>query len=82
MKRLIFSILVTIGLLLSLASVPALAQTYYFSVDEELVNVYWESDGSMRIEYIMVCTNDRSASPIDFIDIGDATELARFGALS
>ena len=70
MKRLIFSILVTIGLLLSLASVPALAQTYYFSVDEELVNVYWESDGSMRIEYIIVFTNDRSASSIEFVDIG------------
>jgi len=70
MKRLITSILLTAYLLLGITSAPALAQTYYFSVDEEIVDVYWESDGSMRIEYIIVFTNDQSASPIEFVDIG------------
>jgi len=70
MKRQYFSILLTVSLLLILTAVPVLAQTYYFSVDQEIVHVYWESDGSMRIEYILVLTNDPSASPLDFIDIG------------
>ncbi len=70
MKRQYFSVLLTVSLLLILTAVPVLAQTYYFSVDEEIVDVYWESDGSMRIEYILVVTNDQSASPIDFIDFG------------
>ncbi|MCK4961497.1 MAG: hypothetical protein KAS19_03380, partial [Anaerolineales bacterium] len=70
MKRKYFSILLTVSLLLILTAVPVLAQTYYFSVDEEIVHVYWESDGSIRIEYILVITNDPSASPFDFVDFG------------
>ena len=70
MKRQYFSILLIVSLLLLLTAVPAIAQTYYFSVDEEIVHVYWESDGSMRIEYILVFTNDPSASPIEYVDIG------------
>ncbi|MCK4692608.1 MAG: hypothetical protein KAT23_03200, partial [Anaerolineales bacterium] len=70
MKRQYFSILLTVSFLLVLTTIPVLAQTYYFSVDEEIVDVYWESDGSVRIEYILVLTNDPSASPIDFIDFG------------
>jgi hypothetical protein len=70
MRYIRLTIWIIVSLLLVSTSSPALAQTYYFSVDEELVQVYWESDGSMRIEYIMVFTNDRSASPIEFVDIG------------
>ena len=70
MKRLKYPLLFLVGILLVVFVLPVRAQTYYFSVDEEYVQVYWESDGSIRIEYIMVFTNDRSASPIDFIDIG------------
>jgi hypothetical protein len=70
MRHLRYTVLLIVGILLVVAVLPVRAQTYYFSVDEEYVHVFWESDGSMRIEYIMVFTNDRSASPIDFIDIG------------
>jgi hypothetical protein len=70
MRYLRLTILLFVSFLLVSTSIPALAQTYYFSMDEELVQVYWESDGSMRIEYIMVLTSDRSASPMEFVDIG------------
>jgi hypothetical protein len=46
---------------------------YYFSVDNETVDVYWESDGTMRIEYVFVITNSTSADPMPYIDIGVPT---------
>jgi len=52
---------------------PALAQTYWFSVERETVDVYWESDGTMRIEYEMVLYNDPSADPMEYVDIGVPT---------
>jgi hypothetical protein len=48
----------------------ALAQNYSFSLDQETVNVFWNSDGSASIDYVFVFTNDPGASPIDFIDVG------------
>ena len=70
MRRLKYPILLIVGILLVVIALPVGAQTYYYSMDEEYVQVYWESDGSIRIEYIMVFTNDRSASPMEFVDIG------------
>jgi hypothetical protein len=70
MKRQILLILFAVCVISLPIWTPAHAQTYYFSVDEEFVHVYIESDGSMKIEYIITFTNDSSASPIDFIDIG------------
>jgi len=48
----------------------AQAQTYSFSLDEEIVHVYWNQDGTMSIDYMFVFTNDTWASPIDFVDVG------------
>ena len=73
MKR-ILPLLMVVGLLaLVLPIQTVLAQTYYFSVDRETVDVYWESDGTMRIEYEYVLTNSTSADPMEFIDIGTPT---------
>ena len=48
----------------------ALAQTYLFSVDQEIVNVYLNPDGTVDIDYVFVFTNSPSADPIDFVDVG------------
>jgi hypothetical protein len=48
----------------------AQAQTYYFSLDQLAANIYINSDGTYSIDYVLVFTNDRSASPIDYIDVG------------
>jgi hypothetical protein len=65
-------IIVLVALVLLLAAIPgmAFAQTYLFSLDKEVVNVYWNEDGSLSIDYRMTFTNDPSASPIDYVDIG------------
>ena len=59
--------------LLLLMLVPpgsAQAQSYLFSVDAVSVNVFWNEDGTSSIDYVFIFTNNPSASPIDFVDLG------------
>jgi hypothetical protein len=56
--------------LIAIAVDPAFSQSYLFRVDRELVDVYWESDGSARIIYEFVFANMPSGDPIDYIDVG------------
>jgi hypothetical protein len=58
------------------------AQTYSFTVDRETVDVYWEEDGSARIEYEFIFTNDISADPMDYIDIGVPTSSYDLASVS
>lgn len=69
MRHKLTSLLITCLLVIALFS-SAQAQTYLFSVDKEIVNVYYESDGTMAIDYLYVITNHPSADPIDYVDIG------------
>jgi hypothetical protein len=66
--RLSFFILILISLLL--IPTVALAQTYLFSMDSQIVNIFVNEDGTTSIDYLFTFTNDRSASPIDFVDVG------------
>ncbi|KAA3647833.1 MAG: hypothetical protein DWQ07_02280 [Chloroflexi bacterium] len=68
-KKLALAFVLTL-LLSLLLTTSALAQTYLFSLDEEIVDVYWESDGTLSLEYEFVFTNSAFASPIDFVDVG------------
>jgi hypothetical protein len=45
-------------------------QPYLFSVDKEVVNVYWNSDGTLSLDYLWAFTNQPGAHAIDFIDVG------------
>jgi hypothetical protein len=56
--------------LLALVVIPAFSQSYNFRVDRELVDVYWESDGTSRIVYEFAFTNMPSGDPMDYIDVG------------
>lgn len=48
----------------------AFAQTYAFTVLSERVDVYWQSDGTLDLEYEIVFANATYADPIDYVDIG------------
>lgn len=61
---------------------PAKAQTYYFSLDKEIVNVYWEQDGTVSLFYELVFLNDTFADPIDFVDIGIPTTNYHIGNIN
>jgi hypothetical protein len=45
-------------------------QQYYFSVDKEVVNVYWNADGTLSLDYVWTFTNQPGAHVIDFVDVG------------
>jgi hypothetical protein len=67
-KRL-FSVFILLILVFGLHG-SAVAQTYLFSLDQEVVNVYMNADGSVAIDYVFTFTNSTSADPIDFVDVG------------
>ncbi len=59
-------------LLLILVLIPTgvFAQSYFFSLDRETVNLYWQEDGTLDIAYEFVFTNQPSGAPIEFVDVG------------
>jgi hypothetical protein len=67
-RRLFASFLIILIALGLPASV--LAQDYYFSLDKEVVHVYWNSDGSMSLDYQFTFTNQPGGHVIDFVDVG------------
>ena len=64
--------IITFLLLFFVLLIPStvLAQDYYFSLDQETVHVYWESDGTMDLIYELVFTNQPGAHDIEYVDIG------------
>ncbi|GAB4506403.1 MAG: hypothetical protein Kow00123_05410 [Anaerolineales bacterium] len=53
-----------------LIAAPAAAQDYRFQVNERLVHVYINDDGSIWIDYTITFTADPGSHPIDIVDIG------------
>ena len=56
--------------IITMISIPVMAQTYAFVLEEEIVHVYWEEDGTLSLTYEFVFTNANYADPIDFLDVG------------
>jgi hypothetical protein len=69
MLRRFFSLLFTLLIALALPA-GALAQSYSFSLDEQVAHAYWNQDGTLTIDYIFVFTNAPGAHAIDFVDVG------------
>lgn len=68
-KKLLSLLLVAVFALVPLGS--ALAQAdYYFSVEKERVDAYWEEDGTLRLEYEILFHNGDGAHEIDVVDLG------------
>ena len=69
MTRKLLTIALVILYALSMTT-SALAQSYSFSLDREVVNVYWNSDGTTSLDYVFTFTNQPGAHVIDFVDVG------------
>lgn len=69
MKR---SLTITAALiaLVALGTGVAYAQSYSFQLEQEVVDVFLQSDGTYRLVYAFRFANDPAASPIDFVDVG------------
>lgn len=75
------SFLLAIILLLA-TTTSAAAQEYYFSLDQEIVHAYWNSDGTLALDYTFVFTNQPDAHTIDFVDVGLPNADFSFGSIS
>jgi len=69
MKRRFLTIALVFIIAFSITT-SALAQSYSFRLDKEVVNVYLNSDGSMSLDYVFTFTNQPGAHAIDFVDVG------------
>ncbi|MBN1665943.1 MAG: hypothetical protein JW862_02605 [Anaerolineales bacterium] len=58
-------------LILLMMALPgsAQAQDYYFQLEENNVDVYWNADGTLSLYYTMVFNNDPAGHPIEFVDL-------------
>ena len=48
---------------------PTIEANYSFRLDSEIVDVFWNDDGSLSLSYAFTFANDPSVSPIDYVDI-------------
>jgi len=81
MKRRLFPVLLALILLLSLTS-NVFAQSYSFALEQEVVHVYWNSDGSMSLDYTFTFKNNPGAHAIDFVDVGLPNSSYRFSSIT
>ncbi len=68
LRRIITIILVIV--VAGLLTMQASAQSYSFSLDKEIVNVFWNSDGTMALDYLLTFTDEPGGHIIDFVDVG------------
>ena len=68
MKRIAF--LLAIILALSITVFTSAQSSYYFSVPQEVVQVYLNKDGTMSLDYTLKFVNQPGAHVIDFVDVG------------
>ena len=69
MKRRILVFILTLLLVFTLTT-NVNAQSYSFVVSNEVVQVYWNSDGTISLDYQLTFQNDSGAHVIDFVDLG------------
>jgi hypothetical protein len=69
MIRRIFSFLIVFTLVL-LVSSPVKAQSYSFQLPKLTVDAFWNSDGSLSLDYTFVFINNPSGHIIDYVDLG------------
>ena len=69
MRRRLLSILLIFTLLLLIYS-PVRAQSYSFQIPKLTIDVYWNSDGTVSLDYTFIFTNNPSGDAIDFVDLG------------
>ena len=63
-------VILAVLLVLLAAAAPAIAQSLFFQVEREEVDIYINEDGSATVTYLYVFANQPSGALIDFVDIG------------
>jgi len=68
-KRL-FALVLIVGMIWVPLSAAAAQSSYSFSLDKEIVQAFWNSDGTLSVDYVFTFTNDPNGHVIDFVDVG------------
>jgi hypothetical protein len=79
LRRLLTSFFVLFLLLALPAS--ALAQDYYFGVPQEVVNVYWNDDGTLSLDYVWTVDNQPGGHAIEYWDVGMPNDSYDLGSV-
>jgi len=69
MKKKLLAIVLVFALAFGMTT-SALAQDYFFAVEQETVHAYWNEDGTLSLDYTLVFGNQQGAHVIDFVDMG------------
>ncbi len=70
MKRIFLIVLAFLLTVSVVTSASARDLPYYFQVENQVVNVYWNADGSMSLDYKWLFVNQPGSHVIDFVDVG------------
>jgi len=70
MKLRLISLVLLVGMIFAITSSAAAQSDYSFSLDKEVVNAYWNADGTLSLDYALTFTDDLNAHPIDYVDMG------------
>jgi hypothetical protein len=70
MKIRLISLFLLLGLVFGVPLRASAASDYSFSLDKEVVQVYWNLDGTESFDYVMAFSNDPGAHTIDYVDMG------------
>jgi hypothetical protein len=81
MTRRLLTVAIVIILAFSITT-SALAQSYSFRLDREIVNVYWNGDGTMSLDHVFTFTNQPGAHAIDFVDVGLPNDNYNFTSIT
>ena len=65
-----FKFLLILLIFAFLSPVSALAQSYSFEIPQATVDVFWNDNGTLTLNYEWILANQPGAAPIDFIDLG------------
>jgi hypothetical protein len=81
MKRRLLTI--TLILILALSTTTSvLAQDYFFQLEKEIVNVFWNEDGTMSLDYQFTFNNQPSGHAIEFVDVSSPKGDVDMGSVS
>lgn len=69
MRRRYLPILIVFTLLLLLSS-PSAAQSYFFNLPKLTVDAFWNSDGTLSLDYIYYFENTPTGHSIEYVDLG------------
>jgi hypothetical protein len=70
MRIRVISLIILLTTILAFTVPAQAAGGYYLHVTQLVINVYWNGDGTESIDYLYSFTNDPSAGPIEFVDMG------------